>query len=164
MARRRWVNFQCRGVLLIWIIVGQGPTVLAVGAGGGCLDIFSLVYQFSLLSPSLWETARYRLKYCLKGPLGPKQLKLVSPSAFSRRAVVSYWRKYVHKVLVNRLGGLSLPWKSVSRLTDRPDMALDVYRGRKTTIQYNTIFCVSPALAMQRASIISGSVSCEKKY
>ena len=69
MARRRWVNFQCRGVLLIWIIVGQGPTVLTVGAGGGCLDIFSLVYQFSLLSPSLWETARYRLKYCLKGPL-----------------------------------------------------------------------------------------------
>ena len=25
------------------------------------------------LSPSLWETARYRLKYCLKGPLNPKQ-------------------------------------------------------------------------------------------
>ena len=48
MARRRWVNFQCRGVLLIWIMVGQGPTVLAVGAGGGCLDIFSLVYQFFL--------------------------------------------------------------------------------------------------------------------
>ena len=33
-----------RGVLLIWIMVGQGPTALAVGAGGGCLDIFSLVY------------------------------------------------------------------------------------------------------------------------
>ena len=41
-----WVNFQCRGVLLVWIIVGQGPTALAVGAGGGCLDIFSLVYCF----------------------------------------------------------------------------------------------------------------------
>ena len=27
----------------------------------------------SFLSPSLWETARYRLKYCLKGPLSPKQ-------------------------------------------------------------------------------------------
>ena len=54
---------------------------------------------------------------------------------FSRRAVVSYWRRYVHKVLVNRLGGLSLPRKSVVRLTDRPDMTLDVYRGRKTTIQ-----------------------------
>ena len=53
-----WVNFQCRGVLLIWIIVGQGPTALAVGANGGCLDILSLVYHFSFLSPSLWETAR----------------------------------------------------------------------------------------------------------
>ena len=52
-----------------------------------------------------------------------------------RRAVVSYWRKYVHEVLVNRLGGLSLPRKSVVRLTDPPDMTLDVYRGRKTTIQ-----------------------------
>ena len=40
MVRRCWVNFQCRGVLLIWITVGQGPIVLAVGAGGGCLDIF----------------------------------------------------------------------------------------------------------------------------
>ena len=59
----------------------------------------------------------------------------VSPSAFSRRAVVSYWRKYVHEVLVNRLGGLSLPRKSVVRLTDRPDMTLDVYCGLKTTIQ-----------------------------
>ena len=53
----------------------------------------------------------------------------------SRRAVVSYWRKYVHEVLINRLGGLSLPRKSVVRLTDRPDMTLAVYRGRKTTIQ-----------------------------
>ena len=57
----------------IWIRVGQGPTALAVGAGGGCLDIFTLDYPFSPLSPSLWETARYRLKYCLKGPLNPKQ-------------------------------------------------------------------------------------------
>ena len=28
----------------------------------------------------------------------------------------------MHEVLVNRLGGLSLPRKSVVRLTDRPDM------------------------------------------
>ena len=42
----------------------------------------------------------------------------------------------MHEVLVNRLGGLSLPRKSVVRLTDRPDMTLDVYRGRKTTIQF----------------------------
>ena len=63
------------------------------------------------------------------------QHTFVSPSAFSRRAVVSYWRKYVHEVLVNRLGGLSLHRKSVVRLTDRLNMTLDVYRARKTTIQ-----------------------------
>ena len=47
----------------------------------------------------------------------------------------------MHEVLVKRLGGLSLPRKSVVRVTDRPDMTLDVYRGRKTTIQYNTGHC-----------------------
>ena len=46
-------KFKCRGVLLIWSRVGQGPTALAVGAGGGCLDIFSFVYHFSFLSLSL---------------------------------------------------------------------------------------------------------------
>ena len=50
-------------VLLVLIIVGQGPTALAVGAAWVCLDIFSHVYDFSRPSPSLWETARYRLKY-----------------------------------------------------------------------------------------------------
>ena len=57
----------------IWITVGQGPPALAVDAGGGCLDIFTFIYPFSPLSPSLWETARYRLKYCLKGPLNIEQ-------------------------------------------------------------------------------------------
>ena len=57
----------------ILITVGQGPIALAVGAGGGGLDIFTLIYPFFPLSPSLWEKARYRLKYCLKGPLNPKQ-------------------------------------------------------------------------------------------
>ena len=41
----------------------------------------------------------------------------------------------MHEVLVNRLGGLSLPRKRVVRLTERPDMTLAVYRGRKTTKQ-----------------------------
>ena len=62
----------------------------------------------------------------------------VFSSADSRGAVVSYLRKYVHEVLVNRLGGLSLPRKSVVRLTDRPDITLEVTRGRKTTTQHNT--------------------------
>ena len=39
--------------------------------GRSGLDIFSLIDHFSFLSPSLWETTRYRLKYCLKGPLNP---------------------------------------------------------------------------------------------
>ena len=60
----------------IWITVGQGPSTLAVGACGGCLDIFTLIYPFLSLSPSLWETVRYSkkysMKYCLKGPLNPK--------------------------------------------------------------------------------------------
>ena len=46
-------KLQCRGALLIGIIVGQGPIALAVGAGGSCLDISSLVYIFSCLSLSL---------------------------------------------------------------------------------------------------------------
>ena len=72
MMRRYWVNLQFRGVLLIWIIVGQGPIALAVGAGEGCLDIFPSSI-FSLIFLPLWEAARYRLKYSLKGPLNPKQ-------------------------------------------------------------------------------------------
>ena len=38
----------------VWMIVGHGPTALVVGAGGSCLDIFTLLYLFSPLSPSLW--------------------------------------------------------------------------------------------------------------
>ena len=57
----------------IWIRIGQGPTALGVDAREGCVNIFTIDYPFSPLSPSLWETARYRLKYCLKGPINPKQ-------------------------------------------------------------------------------------------
>ena len=61
-----------RGRPTILITVGLGPIALAVGAGG-VVWTFLLTSILSLLSPSLWETARYRLKYCLKGPLNPKQ-------------------------------------------------------------------------------------------
>ena len=30
----------------VWITAGQGPTALVVEAGGGCLDIFTLIYPF----------------------------------------------------------------------------------------------------------------------
>ena len=41
-----------------WMIVGHGPTALTVVAGGGCLDIFTLICLFSPHSPTLWETVR----------------------------------------------------------------------------------------------------------
>ena len=45
------VRWPVPGRLTIWITVGQGLTVLAVGAVGDCLDIFTLIYSFSPLSP-----------------------------------------------------------------------------------------------------------------
>ena len=39
----------------ILITVGQGPIALAVGAGGGGLDIFTLFYPFSSFSLSLGD-------------------------------------------------------------------------------------------------------------
>ena len=70
-----WSKFQCQGVLLIWVRVGQGPTTLAVGAGGGWLDIFlSSINSLFFLPP------RYGLKYCLKGLLSPKQPPKIKPT------------------------------------------------------------------------------------
>ena len=41
--------------------------VLLVGHG------LSLICSVPCLSPSLWKTAQYSLKYCPKGPFDPKQ-------------------------------------------------------------------------------------------
>ena len=65
-------NLPVLGRPTILITVEQGPIALVVGAGGGGLDIL-LSSILSPLSPSLLEAPRYRLKYCLKGPLNPKQ-------------------------------------------------------------------------------------------
>ena len=43
-------NLPMPGCPTIWVIVGQGPIVLAVSAGGDCLDIFTLLFHFSSLS------------------------------------------------------------------------------------------------------------------
>ena len=48
--------------------------------GWGLFGLFSLIYHFSFRSPSLWETARYRMKYCLKGPLSPKITNQPNPN------------------------------------------------------------------------------------
>ena len=39
----------------ILITLGQGPVALAVGAGGGGLDIFTLIYLFSSFSLSFGD-------------------------------------------------------------------------------------------------------------
>ena len=62
------------------------------------MDIFSLVYPFSFLSPSLWEKARYRLTYCLKGPLSPKQpINQPTPLCFLSHFVLKIENKKVNK-------------------------------------------------------------------
>ena len=53
----------------IWMIVGQGPIALAVGDGGVVWTFYSPLSFLSSFSLSLWD----RLKYCIKGPLTPKQ-------------------------------------------------------------------------------------------
>ena len=53
---------------------------------------------------------------------------------FFKKGICHLLAKVCARTLVNRLGGLSLPRKSVVRLTDRPDMTLDGSRGRKTTM------------------------------
>ena len=63
----------------ILITVGQGPTALAAGAGWIVWTFFpSSVISLFLLPLSRGGGgggggARYRLKYCLKGPLNPHQ-------------------------------------------------------------------------------------------
>ena len=43
------------GLPTIWIIVGPGPTALAVGAGRGCLEFFSRLSFLFSYSLSLGE-------------------------------------------------------------------------------------------------------------
>ena len=43
------------GCPTIWMTVGQGPTELEAGAGGGCLDIFTLLSFLSSFSLSLGD-------------------------------------------------------------------------------------------------------------
>ena len=63
-----WVIFQCRASYSL-----DGSRAWAYCTCSGCgWGLFGRFYCLSFLhlSPSLLETARYRLKYCLKGPLG----------------------------------------------------------------------------------------------
>ena len=84
----------------VWKIVGQGPIALAVGAGVRHLDIFTFLYLFSPLSPSLWETTRSRVKYCLKWPLHPNQ---PTNSMFRPRPSNRNKFRNCHKVGINEI-------------------------------------------------------------
>ena len=96
-------NLPVPGRPTIWMIVGQGPTALAVGAGGGCLDILTLIYPFFPLSSSLWETARYRLKYCLKGPLNPKTINQPKNQILIRFSFLSWANIFADLVLTTSI-------------------------------------------------------------
>ena len=100
--------------------------------------IFSPFYAFSVAGPRSASVGHLTRKSEVLGSI--PTYCCFSTSADSRGVVVSYWRNYVHEVLVNRLGGLSLPRKGEVRLTDRPDMALHVYRGGKTRVQQQQSF------------------------
>ena len=77
-------SFQCRGVLLLWHMVGQGPAVLAAGAVRVVL-FYIYIYIFSShlssfsYASSLWRRLD-KLKYCGLGCYNPT-------------VVVSYYRR-----------------------------------------------------------------------
>ena len=81
------------------------------------------------------------LPYCNQNCRTPQHWKFTQhhrttrPPPLIQEGQFSYWRKYVHEVLVNRLGSLGLSRKNVVRLTDCPDMTFDIYGERKTTTQ-----------------------------
>ena len=96
----------------IWITVGQGPTALTVGAGGGCLDIFTLIYPFSPFSPSVWETARHRLKYCLKRAVKPKTTN--QPTIKMKVSVLNFFHNFYIKL---KLVSATLSLKTIGIVT-----------------------------------------------
>ena len=72
---------------------------------------FLLSSILSSLSPSLWETARYRLKYCLKGLLNPKQ-----PTNQSKKDILVVqgdWNAKVGKVAQADWGEVCGPYCNV---------------------------------------------------
>ena len=56
VVRWSWVTFQGQGVLLIWMMLGQGPIALAEGAGLGEFDILlsSIFSLFFLPHSGRW--------------------------------------------------------------------------------------------------------------
>ena len=89
MTRGCWVTFQC-GASYNFDYSRARAYCACSRCGWGLFGLFTLLYPFSPLSPSLWETARYRLKYCLKGPLKPKTTN--QPKFIQSHISVLYFR------------------------------------------------------------------------
>ena len=66
-----------------------------------------------------WNSKRFRTGPRLSQEPDVPPRNFIFPSAISRRAVVSYWRQYVHLALVSRLESLSQTRNNEARLTDR---------------------------------------------
>ena len=149
-------------VFLPTFVLLKGKNDLSLPSDANFISAFATTFRPGRVAQSVGHLTR---KSGVLGSIPSLAAYFRFSSAFSRRAVFSYWRKYVHEVLVNRLAGLSLRRKSVVRLTDRPDMTLDVYRGRKTTMQQQSyhisysIF-VEPACCEQDMIAITTSVLC----
>ena len=92
-----------RSVLLIWIIVGQGSIARAVGAGGGCLHIFSLVYLFSFVSLSLGD-GPIQTEILSQRAIKPKTTNQPNPVVSGMRTLVyscyHIYSKVLDKMLV----------------------------------------------------------------
>ena len=76
--------------------------------GWGLFGHFYSHLSFSPLSPSLWETARYRLKYCLKGPLNPKQPTNQSRKKITAMYFITSFYQYVYCLLHKNMNGVRL--------------------------------------------------------
>ena len=87
-------------------------------------------------------------------------------STDSRRALVSYWQKYVHLVLVNCLGSLNLPKNSVVRLTDCHDHScLPCNKATKPSIRVTELIItlemdLFPVLFQENISMKFLSINC----
>ena len=84
-------SFQCRGVLLLWHMVGQGPAVLAAGAGRVDCFIFLFFISSFLFSFSNASSLRRRLDILKYYGLGRYNLTVVVLSVTRGSVLAKYW-------------------------------------------------------------------------
>ena len=78
----------------IWITIGQGPTALAVGAGGACLDIFTLIYPFSSFHLSLGDGS-IETEILSQRAVKTKTNQPTNQSSYNKESKKKSWKQYV---------------------------------------------------------------------